>query len=368
MPPVNPETEQQEPGHRESRPTLATKTLNKIAQMAEVAAERKRANSEQAANSTDNADGEGEGVVLRKSPKGDEQADFFVPTLYDIGTRDSRKIMDVAVFRLSKKDHRANEVIRYDLPDGHVQVSSGVHGMASVWDYDIVLMAVSHLTEAMNRFRDGKGPKPGPSFRPHVGDVLKFCRRDNGGKQKNLISSALDRLATTYVAIERTKKLKGKMVTIKEGENLIAQKSVIENTATGKVEFVEFKIADWMYREITEGKSPDVLTVHPDYFLIDQGIGRFVYRLARRAAGKTTATWGFKTIYERSGSTGSFKEFCRILRKVITAGDFPEYILKEDAGQMGPLLTMTYKSMTDAVIEHSDPQDEDDDTKDAETE
>ena len=42
--------------------------------------------------------------------------------------------------------------------------------------------------------------------------------------------------------------------------------------------------------------------------------------------------------------------------------------MKEDAGQMGPLLTMTYKSMTDAVIEHSDPQDEDDDTKDAETE
>lgn len=350
-----------EPEKRESRPTLATKTLNKIAQMAELAAERKRANGERSTELEDESEAQSEGITLRKSPKGDEQPDFFVPTLYDVGTRDSRKIMDVAVFRLSKKDHRPNAVIRYDLPDGHVQVSSGVHGMASVWDYDIVLMAISHLTESMNRFRDGKGPKPGPTFRPHVGDVLKFCRRDNGGKQKNLISSALDRLASTYVTIERTRKLKNKMVTIKEGENLIAKKSVIENTATGKVEFVEFKIADWMYREITEGKSPDVLTVHPDYFLIDQGIGRFVYRLARRAAGKTTATWGFQTIYDRSGSTGSFKEFCRILRKVISAGDFPEYILKEENGQMGLLLVMTHKNMAETVIESPDPKGNDED-------
>ena len=369
MSPVKPDVEPQaQQEKRSSQPQLANKTLSKIARMSEVSAERKRAQGENPAEAESESEGQADGVALRKSPKGDEHPDFFVPTLYDVGTRDSRKIMDVAVFRLSKKDHRPNAVIRYDLPDGHVQVSSGVHGMASVWDYDIVLMAISHLTESMNRFRDGKGPKPGPTFRPHVGDVLKFCRRDNGGKQKNLISSALDRLASTYVTIERTRKLKNKMVTIKEGENLIAKKSVIENAATGKVEFVEFKIADWMYREITEGKSPDVLTVHPDYFLIDQGIGRFVYRLARRAAGKTTATWGFQTIYDRSGSTGSFKEFCRILRKVINAGDFPEYILKEENGQMGPLLVMTHKNMAEAVIESPGPKDDEDETEEDERE
>ena len=57
--------------------------------------------------------------------------------------------------------------------------------------------------------------------------------------------------------------------------------------------------------------------MHPDYFLIEPGIGRFVYRLARRAAGKGNAKWAFQTIYERSGSAGTFKEFCRILRKII---------------------------------------------------
>jgi len=58
--------------------------------------------------------------TIRKPPKGDEQPDFFVPALYDVGTRDSRSMMDVAVFRLSKKEKRAGEVIRYNLPDGYV--------------------------------------------------------------------------------------------------------------------------------------------------------------------------------------------------------------------------------------------------------
>ncbi len=70
---------------------------------------------------------------MRKPPKGDEQSDFFAPTLYDVSTRDSRSVMDVAVFRLSKKDKRAGELVRYDLPDGYVEVSAGAHGMASVW-------------------------------------------------------------------------------------------------------------------------------------------------------------------------------------------------------------------------------------------
>lgn len=326
---------------------LASSMLSKLAQREQEAAERKRNgkaadsdhSSEPAASSKEPA------ASMRKVPKGDHQPDFFVPTLYDVGTRDSRGIMDVAVFRLSKKDHRPSSVIRYDLPDGHVTVSSGVHGMASVWDYDIVLMAISHLTEAMNRYREGKGEKPGQTFRPHVADVLKFCRRDNGGKQKDSIVGALERLSTTHVALERTTKLRNKMVTINEGEALIGPYKAVTNTETGKVEYVEIKVADWMYREVTEGKNPDVLTVHPDYFLIDPGIGRFLYRLARRAAGKTSATWGFRTLYERSGSTSQFFEFSRMLRGIIKKDDLPEYTLREEAGKMGPMLTMVHRSM-----------------------
>lgn len=288
---------------------------------------------------------------IRKPPKGDEQLDFFVPSLYDVGTKDSRSIMDVAVFRLSKKDKRIGEVIRYELPDGYVQVSAGAAGMASVWDYDLVLMAVSHLTEAMNRYREGKGDKPGRVFSPHVADILKFCRRSDGGRQKYDLVEALKRLNTTHIAVERVKKGRnGRSVTESEGEALISRYKVITSTATGKPENVEIELPAWIYNEVVEAKNPDVLTVHPDFFLIEPGIGRFLYRLARRAAGKGQAKWSFQTVYERSGSTGTFKKFTFTVRKLIKANDMPEYDLFEEQGQSGPLLVMSYRGREDLVV------------------
>ena len=283
-------------------------------------------------------------MSIRKAPKAESQTDFFVPTLYDVGTKDSRSIMDVAVFRLSKRDRRAGEIIHYELSDGHVTVSGGAAGMASVWDYDLVLMAVSHLTEQMNRFREGKAEHPSRIFRPHVADVLRFCRRSDGGKQKDDLVETCIRLNTTHVAVQRFKKsIKGKTITVDEGEPLISRYKVIKSD-TGKPEYIEIELADWMYREITDGKNPDVLTVHPDYFLIDPGIGRFVYRLARRAAGKTEARWSFQTIYDRSGSSGTLKKFTENLRKIINSNDLPEYNIKEELGNSGPLLVMTYRN------------------------
>jgi len=289
---------------------------------------------------------------LRTPPEGDAQPDFFVPALYDVGTKDSRSIMDVAVFRLSKKEKRAGEVIRYELPDGYVEVKAGPDGMASIWDYDIVLMLVSHLAEAMNRYRERRGEKPSRIFRPHVSEILKFCRKGDGGRQADEVEDALDRLkGTTIKSVRERPAPNGRRIMREvEAEGLIGSYRVISYTDNGKVASVEIEAPKWLYREITEGKRPDVLTVHPDYFLVEPGIGRFVYRLARRAAGAGQAKWSFKLLYERSGSQATFKKFTENLRKVIAANDLPEYTLAEEAGQQGPILVMTNRSR--AVATH----------------
>ena len=282
---------------------------------------------------------------LRPKPRGDAQGDFFAPPLYEVGTRDHRALMDVAVFRLSKKEKRANTIIRYDLPDGFIEVSSGPYGMASVWDYDLVLMSISHLTEAMNRFREGKGEKPPQVFTAHVADILKFCRRDPGGKQKESLKGALMRLYTTVLLVERPTE-KGRL-RVMEPQSLIGSFKLTSHATTDKVEQVEITIAEWMYKEITQNITPGVLTVHPDYFLIDVALGRFVYRLARQAAGKDFATWGFDLLHVRSGSNARTSEFNRMLRAVIETNDLPEYHLIEKAGRKGPLLVMVYRKSLD---------------------
>ncbi|NUY06078.1 replication initiator protein A [Paraburkholderia youngii] len=281
---------------------------------------------------------------MRPPPSGDEQLDFFVPSLYDVAAKDDRSIMDVAVFRLSKREKRAGEVIRYELPDGYVEVKAGPHGMASVWDYDIVLMIVSHLTEATNRYQARLGPKPGRVFRPHISEILKFCRKGDGGRQAIEVEASLARLKGTTIKNVRIRANQaGRPVREVNAEGLIGDYSVVSYQDNGRVASVEIQIPGWLYREVTEGKKPDVLTVHPDYFLIEPGIGRFLYRLARRAAGRNEAKWAFQTLYERSGSAGTFKEFCRMLRKIILANDLPEYDLGEEAGQGGPLIVMRYR-------------------------
>ena len=276
---------------------------------------------------------------MRKPPEGDAQPDFFVPALDDVGGRDSRHIMDVAVFRLGKKDKRAGELIRYELSDGFVEVTAGPYGMASVWDYDIVLMMVSHLTEAMNRYRDGKGEKPGRTFKPNVSDILKFARRGDGSRQVDEVAAALDRLKGTTV---KSKRGNGNdQETASDG--LINNYTILSKTDTGRISSVEIEAPKWIHKQIVEGRQPDVLTVHPDYFLITLGIGRFIYRLARRAAGKSHAQWSFRKLYERSGSTGDFKKFTYTLREMVAANDLPEYTLAERGGKVGPLLVMAHR-------------------------
>lgn len=283
--------------------------------------------------------------TLRRPPEDDAQADFFVPALYDVAGKENRSTMDVAVFRLSKKDLRASTLIRYELSDGYVEVMSGLKGMASVWDYDIVLMAISQLTEAMNRYRAGQGEKPGRRFRPHVSEILKFCRKGDGGRQVMEIESALDRLRSTTIKIVRYGTGRnGRPIRAVEAEGLINNYRAVSYTDANKMAVVEIELPNWIYRQVVETNKPDVLTVHRDYFLIEQGIARFLYRLARRAAGKGRARWSFRTIFEHSGSTGSFKEFCRLLRGIIETDDLPEYALAEEQGQDGPVLTMTYRN------------------------
>lgn len=320
------------------------------AQSAAIAAGRQREDAAKAASS------------MRKPPEGDAQSDFFVPLLYDVATKDSRSIMDVAVFRLSKKDKRANETIRYERADGYVEVVSGEAGMASVWDYDIVLMAISHLTDAMNLYRQGRGEKPSRIFRPHVSEILKFCRRSDGGRQYEEIEGALKRLSTTFVEVVTTTQAKGKRaLRTAKGVGLINGYETVSYADNGRLTSVSIEVPQWLYNEVVEVKSPAVLTVHPEYFLIEPGIGRFLYRLARRAAGKARARWTFKLIYERSGSVGTFKEFCRILRKLIASNDLPEYTLAEVLGKSGPLLVMTHRdALPDELPEDDDGADGDD--------
>jgi plasmid replication initiation protein len=304
---------------------------------ARAAAEKQAVDSKALAPIT--APASAKGANLRTPPEGDVQPDFFVPSLFDIPVKDGVDLMDVAVFRLSKSQTRRGDIIRYELSDAIIEVAGGAHGMATIWDYDLVLMMVSHLADATRRHRAGRGPKPTNRFRPHAVEILKFCRLPDGGQQYENLAHTLDRLQGTFIKITHTQSSTRKRRT--GYFPLIAGADVVSRTDSGKVGQVEIVIPDWIFDGVCNHKTPEVLTVDPDYLLIRGGLARFVYRLARKAAGKSSARYSFRTIHQRSGSTREFKKFAHDLRELVKANDLPGYALDEDKGADGPMLLMS---------------------------
>lgn len=283
--------------------------------------------------------------VMRAAPVGDEQLMFFVPAIYDAPVKDDVNLMDVAPFSLSRKSRPG--VIRYELKDSLITIEGGAEsGLATVFDYDIFLNMVSYLAEEVRDYRaeEGRGHRPSlPAkvYRPSSAHILKFCRRSDGGKAYEDLEAALDRLTKTTIKITNLANGKRREV---DSRPLIGGYRVVSRTGTNKVDQVEITIPDWVYLSIVKAdKTLPLLTLNQDYFLISSGLGRFLYRLARKAAGKTEARYSFKELHKRSGSTQEFRFFQRDLKDFVArtqAFPMPDYDLSLNDGQDGLVLRM----------------------------
>lgn len=285
------------------------------------------------------------GRIIRLAPGDDAQLDFFVPQLHDAPLKDEMNLMDIAPFALSKV--RRDGVIRYELKDSIITIEGGAEvGLATSYDYDIFLSMVSYLAEEVRRFRieEQKGRRPSlppPTYRPSATQILRFCRRGTGGKQYLALESALDRLQATRIKITN---LSGGKRRETQSFPLIGRYTVISRTGQDHVDLVEIDVPKWVYDGVVQpdGK-PTILTLNPDYFLIAQPIARFLYRLARKAAGSDTAHYTLDDLHYRSGSSLTPAKFRRKVEEIVERSQtepLPDYDLALTSGRRGPVLHM----------------------------
>ncbi len=287
--------------------------------------------------------------IIRLAPEGDEQLDFFVPQVHDAPLKDEMNLMDIAPFALSKV--RRDGVIRYELKDSIITIEGGAEvGLATTYDYDIFLSMVSYLAEEVRRFRidTAKGRRPSlppPTYRPSATQILRFCRRGTGGKQYAALEAALDRLQATRIKITN---LSGGTRRETQSFPLIGRYKVVSRTESDAVDLVEIDVPKWVYDGVVqpEGK-PTILTLNPDYFLIAQPIARFLYRLARKAAGAASAHYALDDLHYRSGSALPLAKFRRKVEDIVERAKddpLPDYDLTLKAGKRGPVLHMARRS------------------------
>jgi len=228
--------------------------------------------------------------------------------------RDQRDLMERPFFSLAKS--RRTTPILYRAADIEVQVFGlPEHGMATIWDADVLIWAASQIVEAQDR---GLPTSRLLRFTPYR--LLSGIGRRHGASDYRLLKAALRRLQSTVVA-----------TTIRQDEHWRRRQFSWLNewaeltTRQGRVEGMEFILPDWFYRGVVDRSL--VLSIDPAYFRLTGGIERWLYRVARKHAGRQPAGWAFDVahLHAKSGSLARVTDFALDLRRLAARQALPGY-------------------------------------------
>ena len=241
--------------------------------------------------------------------------DPFVVATGDAPPRDQRDLMERPFFSLAKTPR--TKPILYKAADVEVQVlGMPEHGMATIWDADVLIWAASQIVEAENH---GLRTSRFIRFTPY--QLLRGIGRPTGNRQYLLLKAALTRLQSTVIA-----------TTIRNGAHWRRRQfSWIneweETTRAGRVEGMEFVLPEWFYNGVIDRSL--VLTIDPAYFRLTGGIERWLYRVARKHAGRQHHGWLFEVahLHAKSGSLARISDFALDLRRIAARQPLPGYRL-----------------------------------------
>lgn len=250
----------------------------------------------------------------RLAPSERATLDPFVVATGAAAPRDQRDLMERPFFSLAKS--RRTRPILYEAGEIRVEVFAvAEHGMATIWDADVLIWAASQIVEAQNH---GLTTSRFLRFTPY--HLLTAIGRETGASDYRLLKSALTRLQSTAV---RT--------TIRQGEHWRRHQFSWVNeweeltTQSGRVEGMEFVLPDWFYRGVVDRSL--VLAIDPAYFRLKGGIERWLYRVARKHAGRQPHGWVFdiRHLHEKSGSIARVSDFAIDIRRIAARQPLPGY-------------------------------------------
>lgn len=243
--------------------------------------------------------------------------DPFIVACGDASPRDQRDLMERPFFSLAKS--RRTAPILYEAGGVRVEVFAvPEHGMATIWDADILIWAAGQIVEAENQdLRTSRFLR----FTPY--HLLTAIGRETGASDYKLLKGALTRLQSTSI---RT--------TIRQGETWRRHQFSWINEweeltrRDGRVEGMEFVLPDWFYRGVIDRSL--VLAIDPAYFRLKGGIERWLYRVARKHAGHQPRGWVFDVphLHEKSGSLVRVSDFALQLRRIAARQPLPGYLLR----------------------------------------
>lgn len=200
-----------------------------------------------------------------------------------------------------------------------------IKGMATIYDKDILIYAISQLMAAKNA-----GRTISREVCLSARSFLIFSNRHTGGGDYEQLEAALTRLTGTRLKTTIStggKKQDRWFGLVEEAETLRS------DDGFGRVQKLRIVLSDWLFNAIN---SNEVLSMHPDYFRLRKPLERRLYEIARKHCGMQKS-WkiSVEKLYRKSGSKSPMRQFQHLLRKKHDELTMPDYKLEySEADQM----------------------------------
>ena len=251
-----------------------------------------------------------------------DQLELFRALPGDLAPRDAQDLMAYPFFSLSKS-HRVTPI---DFRMGEVAIraeATAEHGMATIWDADVLIWAASQLVEA----RD-KGLRTSRLMAATPYEILTFIGRGTSVRDYHRLKAALDRLQSTTVTLRQpTERRMHRFSWVNEWKE--------RADAHGRPLGIELIVPDRLYAALLNDAL--VLTIDRAYFRLTGGLERWLYRIVRKHAGRQPGGWCFEIshLHVKSGSLSPLKRFAFELRDITRRQPLPGFRLAMEPSPFG---------------------------------
>jgi plasmid replication initiation protein len=253
-----------------------------------------------------------------------EQLDLFRALPGDLAPRDAQDLMAYPFFSLAT----SKRLTPIDFRGGPISIRVEAvpeHGMATIWDADVLIWAASQIVHARDA---GLIPSRLMAATPY--EILTFVGRGVSARDYQRLKAALDRLQSTTVATsirQPAERRRHRFSWINEWKETA--------DPHGRALGIELILPDWFYVGVLDNAL--VLTIDRAYFALTGGIERWLYRLVRKHGGRQEYGWSFDFAYlhAKSGSLSPIKHFAYDLRDIVRRQPLPGYSLAIERSTSG---------------------------------
>lgn len=246
-----------------------------------------------------------------------QQLELFRARSGDIAARDAQDLMSWPFFSLAKS--RRVTPIDFRMGDVSIRVEATTeHGMATIWDADVLIWAASQIVDARDR-----GLRTSRFMGATPYEILAFIGRSDTGLNYDRLKAALDRLQSTTIVTsirQPSERRRHRFSWIAEWKERL--------DTQGRSLGIELVLPDWFYAGVLDDAL--ILTIDRDYFELKGGLERWLYRLVRKHGGRQTWGWSFDVphLYLKSGSLSPLRRFRFELRAIVRRQPLPGYSLE----------------------------------------